>query len=182
VGGGDDTAELGSKPRAGDVQRGSKFGRMAVGILILLSIVSTAALAFWFNGRVEPATVLAPEAEPKAEAEPEVEVGAEAEEAQSAIAAQPESVKPIEAHAQGVEESTPPEETAALRPARLTVVVFPWGNVWIDGKPRGQAPLKNDVLKPGRYEVSVGQERPVKTQTVRLRPGQRKTLDFDLTK
>ncbi len=75
-----------------------------------------------------------------------------------------------------------PAAAALPRPARLTVVVFPWGNVWIDGKLRGAAPLKDQPLKAGRYKIGVGQERPFKTQTIRLRPGERKSLDFDLTK
>jgi len=68
------------------------------------------------------------------------------------------------------------------RPAKLTVVVFPWGNVWINGKARGPSPLKNESLKPGRYKIGVGRGSPTQTQTVRLRSGQRKTLQFDLTK
>jgi serine/threonine-protein kinase len=72
--------------------------------------------------------------------------------------------------------------TAAVpRPARLTVIVFPWGSVWINGKPQGLAPLKDQSLKPGRYKISAGQGSPSKTQTVRLRPGQRKTVNLDLT-
>jgi serine/threonine protein kinase len=65
--------------------------------------------------------------------------------------------------------------------AHLTVAVFPWGEVWINGKPRGTAPLKNQALKPGVYKVSAGQGAPSKTKTVRLGPGQRKTVVFDLT-
>jgi hypothetical protein len=71
---------------------------------------------------------------------------------------------------------------AYLRPARLTVVVFPWGKVWVNGKPYGPALLMNEPLKAGRYKISAGQQSPFKTQTVRLRAGQRKTVEFDLTK
>lgn len=71
---------------------------------------------------------------------------------------------------------------ALPKPARVTVVVFPWGNVWINGKPQGAAPLKDHTLKPGRYQIDAGQATPTKTQTVRLGPGQRKTISFDLTK
>ena len=42
---------------------------------------------------------------------------------------------------------------ALPKPARVTVVVFPWGNVWINGKPQGAAPLKDHTLKPGRYQI-----------------------------
>lgn len=76
----------------------------------------------------------------------------------------------------------PTPAVPAARPARLTVVVFPWGDVWIDGKRRGAAPLKNVSLNPGRYKISAGQGKPSKTQTIRLREAQRKTVQFDLTK
>jgi len=74
---------------------------------------------------------------------------------------------------------TPP---TALAPASLTVVVYPWGDVWINGKPRGSAPLKSLSLKPGRYEIGAGQGKPTVTQTIRLRPGQQKKLRLDVTK
>jgi hypothetical protein len=66
-------------------------------------------------------------------------------------------------------------------PAHLTVLVYPWGSVWINGKPRGPAPLKNEPLKPGRYKISAGQDGPSQTRTVPLRQGDRKTIRFDLT-
>ena len=37
-----------------------------------------------------------------------------------------------------------PKDVAPARPARLTVIVFPWGNVWMNGKRKGAAPLKNE--------------------------------------
>ncbi len=76
--------------------------------------------------------------------------------------------------------ATPPV-FAPPAPARLTVLVSPWGSVWINGKARGSAPLKNASLEPGRYKVSAGQGSPSETRTVRLRAGQRKTIRFDLT-
>ena len=74
-----------------------------------------------------------------------------------------------------------PPVVAPTIPARLTVLVSPWGSVWINGKPRGAAPLKNAPLKPGRYKVSAGQGSPSETRTVRLRAGQRETVRVDLT-
>ncbi|MHC4996854.1 MAG: hypothetical protein ACYTGQ_17590 [Planctomycetota bacterium] len=68
------------------------------------------------------------------------------------------------------------------KPARVTVVVFPWGDVWITGKPQGAAPVKDHTLKPGRHQIGAGQGTPTETKTVRLGPGQRKTISFDLTK
>jgi hypothetical protein len=63
----------------------------------------------------------------------------------------------------------------------LTITVFPWGNIWINGKPWGTAPLANEPLPPGTYKVSVGQGSPTKTQTVQLKSGQRRTVSFDLS-
>ena len=76
----------------------------------------------------------------------------------------------------------PRAEPAALGPASLTVVVYPWGDVWINGKPKGVAPLKNLSLKPGRYVIGAGQGKPTVTQTIRLRPGQKKKLKLDVRK
>jgi hypothetical protein len=71
---------------------------------------------------------------------------------------------------------------AAVVPASLTVIVYPWGDVWINGKRRGSAPLKNVSLKPGRYKISAGQGSPKVTQSIRLRSGDKKKLKLDVTK
>jgi serine/threonine protein kinase len=102
----------------------------------------------------------------------------------------PEEETAAEIEAEAVETPRPGEPSKAQAPpkampappapARLTVVVIPWGNVWIDGKPEGNSPLKNKSMKPGRYKVSAGQGSPSKSQTIRLRPGQRLTVQFDL--
>jgi len=96
-----------------------------------------------------------------------------------------ESVRPERTETQAQEPRAPPAATrpssTTPSPANLTVVVFPWGNVWINGKARGAAPVKNASLKPGRYRISVGRGSPSKTETIRLRPGQHKMLEFDLT-
>jgi serine/threonine protein kinase len=98
----------------------------------------------------------------------------------------PAAVEAVVEEATGAEndrEGVADEESSAdARPAKLTVVVFPRGDVWINGKTRGPAPLKNESLKPGRYKIGAGQGRPSETQTVDLRPGQSKTLLFDLAK
>jgi len=120
------------------------------------------------------------EAAPEAAVQPEVR--------------EPENVRSVEV-LQGDSQSTDePEEArpppkpkrrsnvAALAPASLTVVVYPWGDVWINGKARGSAPLKNVSLKPGRYQISAGQGKPTVAQTVRLRSGEKKKLKLDVTK
>ena len=77
------------------------------------------------------------------------------------------------------EPSTP--EPVARTPAQLTITVFPWGNIWIDGKPWGPAPLTNELFRAGTYKISVGQDSPTKTRSVELKPGQRRTVSFDLS-
>ncbi|MEM7437071.1 MAG: protein kinase [Myxococcota bacterium] len=79
--------------------------------------------------------------------------------------------------------SSPPKATVDPKtPARLTVTVVPWGNIWINGKPWGPAPLDSERLPPGTYKVSVGQRAPDVTRRVRLRPGQKRTVRFDLSR
>ncbi|MFZ1862666.1 MAG: serine/threonine-protein kinase [Polyangiales bacterium] len=76
------------------------------------------------------------------------------------------------------EEVSPPPR---VHSAYLSVFVFPWGRVWIDGRPYGKAPLQEVSLKPGKYKVSAGQEAASETKTVRLQSGDRRTIQFDLT-
>jgi hypothetical protein len=99
---------------------------------------------------------------------------------------QPEALAPATAdmarEQTGVEEPRQAQPVVPpSRPAHLTVLVYPWGSVWINGKPRGAAPLKDESLKPGRYKISAGQDGPSRSRTVPLRAGERKTIRFDLT-
>ena len=82
------------------------------------------------------------------------------------------------ADSSAADEITEPAKT----PARLGVFVFPWGDVWIDGKRYGAAPLKRIQLDPGRYRISAGQGKPSQTRRVVLREGERRTVKFDLTR
>jgi hypothetical protein len=68
-----------------------------------------------------------------------------------------------------------------LAPANVTITVFPWGHIWINGKPWGRAPLKDESLPPGTYKISAGQGEPTQVKTVKLRAGRRVTVSFDLT-
>ena len=74
----------------------------------------------------------------------------------------------------------PKPNPVAKKPARLTISVFPWGNIWINGQPWGPAPLKDESMPPGTYKISVGQTGPSETKVVRLKGGQRKAVHFDL--
>jgi eukaryotic-like serine/threonine-protein kinase len=73
------------------------------------------------------------------------------------------------------------DSRAAPRPARarLRIGVFPAGKVWIDGRPRGPAPL-SVVLAPGPHTVAAGIDAPGETRNLLLLPGGDEQLFFDL--
>ena len=74
------------------------------------------------------------------------------------------------------------DDTSPARPTRglVHVVVQPWGNVWIDGKYVGRAPIKARLPK-GRHVIEVGRELPSKRRIVRVQPGARKEVELVLT-
>ena len=150
--------------------------RSLIALLLTTLIVAGGVLAWRATRDAGPELPPAPseiETEPviaveQVEAEPDVEV-----EAQKVDAPQEASMEPT---------PKPSARPAVQAPASLTVIVYPWGDVWINGKRRGTAPLKNLSLKPGRYRIAAGQGEPTVTQTIRLRPGQEKKLKLDVTK
>jgi serine/threonine protein kinase len=79
------------------------------------------------------------------------------------------------------DETATTQAPVAVVPATLTVLVQPWGYVWIDDEPRGRAPIKDVTLKPGRYKVSAGGPTPTVKRTVELRAGQHEVVEFDLS-
>ncbi|MGB5703354.1 MAG: hypothetical protein WBM48_11115, partial [Polyangiales bacterium] len=62
----------------------------------------------------------------------------------------------------------------------LRVVVQPWGNVWIDGKKSGRAPVKARLTK-GRHVIEVGQTRRSQRRVVRVQAGARQEVEFTLS-
>jgi serine/threonine protein kinase len=151
---------------------GKRPSRKWLGWTLLALAATIAAMMLW-PVETAPTIVEDPAAEAPAEdAKPTAETTPDPQSIEAASDAPSETAA----------ETEPTPAVPSARPARLTVVVFPWGDVWINGKPRGSAPLKNLSLKPGRYKVSAGQGQPSKTQTIRLRETQRKTVHFDLTK
>ncbi len=174
------TAALGTRPPAESSSGGRSPAQWGLGALLLVGALGLGG--FFLSQQVPagaPHTVDDKPAPMDEQAEPARAAANEPDEAPSAETA---SAFALDRTPMPSEPKVPPTDVTATRPARLTVVVFPWGNVWINGKRRGAAPLKNEALKPGRYKISVGQDAPFKSQTVRLRAGQRRTLDFDLTK
>jgi serine/threonine protein kinase len=77
---------------------------------------------------------------------------------------------------------TPETPPTASPPSRgwLTVIVEPWGNVWIDGKYFGRAPVKAR-LRGGRHVVEAGRDIPSRKQVVRVRPGDRQEVTLALS-
>jgi serine/threonine protein kinase len=192
-----------SQPRASERQITDSLPKRprskAVAIFFFAAALLTAAGLAWWSVRDSQEAITTPHIEAQAEPTPAQEAVVE-EPAVEASAPDPAPSVPVQAEleseATDASDTAPVEATktpaptktkrtpppAALAPANLTVVVYPWGDVWIDGKARGPAPLKNLSLKPGRYQISAGQGAPTVTQTVRLRAGQQKRLKLDVTK
>jgi hypothetical protein len=68
-----------------------------------------------------------------------------------------------------------------VAPARgwVRVVVEPWGNVWIDGRYFGRAPVRAR-LNTGRHVIQAGRELPSERRVVRVQPGARKEVQLTL--
>jgi serine/threonine protein kinase len=81
--------------------------------------------------------------------------------------------------------SSNPSEPARTQPAArqgkgwLSVVVQPWGNVWIDGVWMGRAPVEARLSK-GRHVVKAGRDLPTATRIVRLEAGTRREIEINL--
>ncbi|HSN85064.1 MAG TPA: serine/threonine-protein kinase [Polyangiales bacterium] len=151
--------------------------RRAPLVMLGLLVAGAAAMLLW---RSSPPTDTVTEVATPVESE----AGTEAAPAPtSATAADPVPAADAAPEADPATAPRPPRQKAVPpKPAHLDVIVIPWGDVWINGKRWGPAPMMNETLKPGRYRISAGQGGPSQTRTIRLKPGERKTLDFDLTK
>jgi serine/threonine protein kinase len=103
----------------------------------------------------------------------------------SAPQPEPTPAFPVHHHARGRPTPRAPTATAAPRPqasadgqlAELKIVVQPFGDVWVDGKRLGQAPVSIKV-DPGSHEVAVGDGRPKERRTIQLSPGQHEHLEI----
>ena len=61
--------------------------------------------------------------------------------------------------------------------AELRVVVYPYGDVWVDAKYAGQSPLSLR-LPPGKHEIAVGEGRARERRIVRLHAGESESITF----
>lgn len=70
------------------------------------------------------------------------------------------------------------------QPGTLMVVVVPWGDVSVDGKPQGPTPLPPISLPPGPHSVSVRNPElgASRGASVTIKPGQPSSVKFDLRK
>jgi hypothetical protein len=184
---GDESPPVSGTPRSGSRKsiRWSRrdIGRMA-GWFLLASGGAAGALAFWFRREGDtlpagpaPGGTTADRVDDSDDQAIPAAIPAVKPDTRSAPDASMES---RDAAGETSKVEVVPRVTKQPAPAHLTVLVSPWGSVWINGETRGGAPLKNATLKAGRYKVSAGQGSPTKTQSIRLRAGQRKTIRFDL--
>jgi serine/threonine protein kinase len=184
-----------TSPAAGSIEASSAMAneagrrkRRRLAWAFALLTASAVAAAFWWstNQAASPAS----ESASAAESDPT-----------TAVREAPEDDEPSEAGATDIaptakdpiraEESSVASERQAVAappakpkvaPAKLTVVVIPWGEVWVNGERRGTSPVRNLSLRPGRYRVAAGQGKPMVSKVVRLRSGQSQTLELDVTK
>jgi len=198
--GGTDARPERTEPRARGRRRGWAIAAVLIAGVVALVSVALLRPALVDQGEVEPSppmgrptgTSTAPiesenveapktsnETSPKTQTpDPPVEVKADPTTNDEAQASEPPARQEV-APAKKVKRSA---SDVAVKPSRLTVIVYPWGDVWINGKHRGSAPLKNMTLKPGRYRVSAGQGEPRVTRTIRLKAGETRKLRLDVTK
>lgn len=69
-------------------------------------------------------------------------------------------------------------------PGTLQVIVVPWGNVVVDGKPHGPTPIAPVSLPPGTHTVVVTNSElgAQRSATVKILPGKSHAVKFDLKK
>jgi len=168
--------ERSEAPSSSDRMSRRQLTKRAGWALLAAGGVAGVVMTLWPEDAPPRETVEVPTTTAVSEAEPSTDIG----EPSAEPVPEPELVAEQAKTSEGP--TAEPQEPAPSPRAHLTVVVFPFGDVWINGVKKGTAPLKNQPLKPGVYKVSVGQGSPSRSRTVRLRPGERESLIFDLTK
>lgn len=63
---------------------------------------------------------------------------------------------------------------------RVRVMVVPWGDVWVNGRHAGRAPLDVE-LAAGEHTIAAGVGRPSKRQRVRVQSGRTVTIELEVT-
>jgi serine/threonine protein kinase len=83
-------------------------------------------------------------------------------------------VRPIDAGVVDASSSVPQAATVAT--GNLTVVILPWAEVWVDGKPRGQTPV-HTRLTVGPHRVRLKNDTNEKTITVTVSTAKTTVID-----
>jgi hypothetical protein len=69
------------------------------------------------------------------------------------------------------------DDESSERTGELRIVVIPFGDVWVDDKARGPAPV-TAKLSPGSHDVAWGDGRPEERRSVHVEPGAHDNLVF----
>jgi hypothetical protein len=72
--------------------------------------------------------------------------------------------------------AVPLPQAAAIGTGSLSVVVLPWAEVWIDGKPRGQTPVRAK-LPVGQHRVRLKNDTTEKTIVVNVSAARTAVID-----
>ena len=178
-----ETAPSPSVPSSSIGGRGRRMGLVAAGLVLAVALVAVVV------GLQVPAPSPAPSNENRGSP-----VRTEVDASRATGAMEPAATTPPEKTAdQGVSADEPRERKAAAstrvvqrRPKEslaakglLQIVVEPWGNVWIDDKWMGRAPLERWV-KPGRHVVQAGHDTPMSTRTIEVSPGAKSRVEMSL--
>lgn len=73
----------------------------------------------------------------------------------------------------------PADEASAADRGHVHVVVSPWGQVWIDGRFMGRAPI-DTTLRAGSHRIAAGFGEPTVTRTVRVHAGGDERVELDV--
>lgn len=130
-------------------------------------------------------------AEPAVTAEPSPTAAPSADPTAAATGAPTAATQPGPRPPVGTRPRPAPSETSAPSaavdegaPGTLQVIVVPWGNVVVDGKPHGSTPIAPVSLTPGTHSVVVTNSElgAQRSATVKILPGKSHSVKFDLKK
>lgn len=62
---------------------------------------------------------------------------------------------------------------------RVHIIASPWGQIWIDGRFMGRAPI-DATLRAGSHRIGAGFDQPTVTRTIRVRAGQDERVELEV--
>jgi serine/threonine-protein kinase len=96
--------------------------------------------------------------------------------AKSSAAATAAPLSPGKARDAGPEPASKVAFAAPMATGSLKIVILPWAEVWIDGKPIGQTPLRT-TLPAGPHRVRLKNDVKEKTINVNVTPSRLTVID-----